>query len=112
MSQGTDLIHNNDLYFDGGDKANGSLYLCAPLGSDAAPVAAAIERLRAAGLWSSDPRKQVAEAAKPVYAEQMVFVEQFSFTSAGIPLVAARYDHPKFPSSAERFSAWRDVLGA
>lgn len=110
MSQGADLIHQHDLYFDGSDKANGSLYLCAPLGADAAPVEAAIARLRAAGLWSADAHKQVPETAKPAYAEQMQFIGVFGFDSAGTALQAARYDHPKFPSSAERFAAWQRVL--
>lgn len=112
MSQGADLIHNHDLYFDGGDKANGSLYLCAALGAAAAPVEAAIARLRAAGLWSADAHKQVPEAAKPAYAEQMQFIDRFEFESAGARLLATRYDHPKFPSSAERWEAWRRELAA
>lgn len=111
METGADIIQRHDLYFDGGDPDNGSLYLCAPLDSAEAAVTAAIEQLRAAGLWSADERKQVPESHKAAYAEQMQFIDSFEFVSAGKTLLAARYDHPKYPSSALRWDEWRNALG-
>jgi hypothetical protein len=107
MATGAEIIHRHDLYFDGGDPANGSLYLCAALGTDAAPMLSAIETLRKAGLWSQAPHKQVPQTQKDAYAQQMQFIESFPFANG---LLATRYDHPKFPSSAERFARWRATL--
>jgi len=112
MTPGAQLIEDNDLYFDAGDPANGSLYLCAVPGTPPAQVETVIDVLRAQGLWSASPFKQVPEAQKRAYAEQMQFVGSFSFIHGTVALTAARYDHPKYPSSAERFDAWREALGA
>ncbi len=103
---GTALIRESTLTFDGGDKANGSLYLSNPRGADAAATAA-IGVLRAAGLWSADPAKQVKDEQREAYATQMQFVEAVEAHVGGKTVVLARYDHPKFPSSAERFAAWK-----
>lgn len=40
----------------------------------------------------------------------MQFVEAAEVTIDGEALLLARFDHPKFPSSAERFAAWRKEL--
>ena len=109
---GTALINENTLTFDAGDPANGSLYLCSPPGSAAAATETAIERLRSAGLWSPQAPKQVKDEQKPAYAGQMRFVEAAQALVDGHKLVLARYDHPKFPSSAERFAAWKAALKA
>lgn len=109
MTTGPQLIAQHDLYFDGGDRANGSLYLCSVPGGGAA-AAAAIERLRGAGLWSAQPAKQVAEEQKPVYAEQMQYLDRFDVMQDGVLVVAARFDHPRFPSDAQRWEAWRTLL--
>ncbi|MEQ8660717.1 MAG: hypothetical protein RLW62_07865, partial [Gammaproteobacteria bacterium] len=53
------IVDHYDLHFDGGDKANGSLYVCTPRG--AATPAGAIAALRAAGLWSAAAVKTVAD---------------------------------------------------
>lgn len=106
---GTALIRETTLTFDGGDKLNGSLYLSTPPGSDEA-ARAAIEVLRAAGLWSADPAKQVKDEQREAYATQMQFVEAVEVRAGGKPVVLARYDHPKFPSSAERFAAWKSAF--
>lgn len=112
MAAGAQLINDNDLYFDAGDSANGSLYLCAVPGTPPAQVETVIDLLRGRGLWSAAPVKQVPEAQKQAYAEQMQYVDSFSFIHGTVALIAARYDHPKYPSSAERFEAWREALGA
>jgi len=112
METGAQLIYDNDLYFDGGDSANGSLYLCALPGTAPADVQTAIDYLRGKGLWSAAAPKQVPEAQKKAYAEQMQYVGSFSFVHGTVALTAARYDHPKFPSSDERWQAWQNALSA
>jgi hypothetical protein len=106
---GTALIRETTLSFDGGDPQNGSLYLSTPPGADEA-ARAAVEALRAAGLWSADPAKQVKDEQREAYATQMRFVEAVEVRVGGRPVVLARYDHPKFPSSAARFAAWQAAL--
>jgi len=108
---GTALIREKTLTFDGGDNLNGSLYLCTKPGADEA-ARIAIERLQAKGLWSEQPSKQVKDDQREAYAAQMQFVEAAEVALAGKSVVLARYDHPKFPSSAERFAAWKTALGA
>jgi hypothetical protein len=110
---GPTLIRQCALSFDPGDKLNGSLYVCDPAGgARAAQVDAAIAQLRAAGLWSEQPVKQVQAEQKPAYEAQMQFVEAWSVMADGGELVIARFNHPKFPSSAARFDAWKTALGA
>lgn len=109
---GSALIRETALTFDTGDKLNGSLYVCDPAdGGRAASVDAAIGRLRAAGLWSDQPSRQVQADQKAAYEAQLRYVESWEFVVNGVELVIARYDHPKFPSSAARFAAWKQTLG-
>lgn len=107
------IIHGTAMSFDGGDKLNGSLYLCVPA-SSAHPAGAtgAIATLRAAGLWSAEEPKSVRDDQKSAYEQQLQFVEAVEVAGKSGPLVLARFDHPKFPSSAERFTAWKKALGA
>ncbi len=110
---GPTVIRNTTLTFDPGDKLNGSLYLCDPSGglpTSAKALEQAITALRSVGLWSTDLPKQVRDDQKAAYEAQLQFVEAVEITFAGAPLVIARYDHPKFPSSADRFEAWKKVL--
>lgn len=111
MTLGAYIVNNHDLYFDPTDKANGSLYLATPLSAGSAAVESAIARLRAAGIWSSEPYKSVPDAQRAAYAEQMQFVACVQFEIDGIPLLATRYTHPKYPSSRERWDQWMKVLG-
>jgi hypothetical protein len=109
---GPTVIRNTTLTFDSGDKLNGSLYLCDPSGaSQSQALDQVIALLRGAGLWSSQLQKQVRDDQKATYEIQLQFVEAVDITVAGAQLVIARYDHPKFPSSADRFEAWKKVLG-
>lgn len=102
------LIDTHTLVFDPADKANGSLYLAVPLSTPAAiDLPATLQALRAAGLWSSETEKTVPDAHKPAYKEQMVFVEAVSYVGAGGAFTLARFDHPKFPSDATRWAAWK-----
>lgn len=110
MSLGAHIVNHYDLYFDAADKANGSLYLAAERGTDAAAIEQTIDRLRAAGIWSSEPHKTVPDAQRQAYAEQMQFVGCVQFDSNGTALLATRYTHPKYPSSAERYAQWLKVL--
>jgi hypothetical protein len=86
--------------------------LCVPDGA-ASPTAAgeAIATLRAAGLWSADEPKSVRDEQKSAYEQQLQFVEAIEVGGPSGRLVLARFDHPKFPSSAERFAAWKKALG-
>lgn len=108
---GPALIRQTALSFDPGDKLNGSLYLCDPAGgAGAAQVDAAIERLRAVGLWSGQPVRQVQDDQRAAYEAQLLFVEACEFAAGDAKLVIARFDHTKFPSSAPRFAEWKRVL--
>lgn len=110
MSLGAHIVNNYDLYFDPADKANGSLYLVVDRSTDSAAVETTIARLRNAGLWSGESHKTVPDAQRSAYAEQMQFVACIQFNADGTPLLAARYTHPKYPSSAERWAQWQSVL--
>ena len=106
------IIHGTAMRFDGGDKLNGSLYLCvAGAGADPIVADAAIAALRAAGLWSMDEPKSVSDDQKSAYEQQLQFVEAVEVGGRFGRVVLARFDHPKFPSSAERFAAWKVALG-
>lgn len=112
MNIGAEIVYQYELYFDPSDKRNGSLYLCALPGTPVAAVEKSIAALRAAGLWSTEPYKVVPEAHKQNYAEQMLFVGYAQFDNGTASLLAARYDHPKFPSDAARWDEWLAALGA
>jgi hypothetical protein len=112
MNIGAEIVYQHELYFDPADKRNGSLYLCAVPGTPAAAVEKSIEALRAGGLWSSEPYKTVPAEHKKNYAEQMLFKSCAQFDNGVTTLLAARYDHPKFPSDAARWSEWLSVLAA
>ncbi len=70
----TDLINNFEMYFDGTDMTNASLYLCidSAVGDNGAQTI--IESMRNTGLWSGDAAKTVPAEHKPMYAEQMKFI--------------------------------------
>lgn len=107
---GTDLINQFELYFDGADQTNASLYLCIDdtLGDDCAQRI--IGALRHAGLWSEAAAKKVPAEHKPMYAEQMKFIGYRSAHFEGETFHIAAYDHPKFPSNAQRWQAWQDFV--
>jgi hypothetical protein len=98
------IIDHYDLRFDAGDRANGSLYLCTPRGS--APPDAALDLLRASGLWSADAEKSVAEDQRQAYKDGLRFVAAAAYRAGVGHVVLARFDHPKFPSDAARWQAW------
>lgn len=112
MNIGADIVQQHDLYFDPADARNGSLYLCVPLGTSNEAIEPLIELLRDAALWSPGACQQVPEAHKKTYAEQMQFIACAQFTAGPITFLAARYNHAKFPSHAERWSAWLTLLSA
>lgn len=112
MNIGAEIVYQYELYFDPSDKRNGSLYLCALPGTPTVAVESSIATLRAAGLWSTEPYKVVPEDHKKNYAEQMLFVGYAQFDNGTASLLAARYDHPKFPSDGARWSEWLAALGA
>lgn len=109
MTVGAHIVNEYTLHFDPASPENGSLYLCVQEGTGAE---AAIAALRSAGLWSAEPHKTVAPEQRAKYAEQMQFVACAQFATAQGNLLAARYTHPKFPSSAARWQAWLTQLAA
>lgn len=107
-----DYINNFELYFDGTDKTNGSLYLC--IGDDLSPGHAhsIIEGMRKAGLWSADPAKTVPDEQKPMYVEQMQFIGAIDASLNGKIFHAAAYDHEKFKYTPSRWEEWKTFLSA
>ena len=102
------IIDDHELSFDPGDPQNGSLYLCeARNGGSGLDRAAVLAKLRAAGLWSAEPEKQVPDAHRQAYKDQMQFVEATVYRTASGAFLIARFDHPKYPSSAARWQAWQ-----
>ena len=101
----TAIIDNYDLYFDGEDKDNASLYVCVSRGGTTA--GAVIEHLITAALWSQSPPKMVADAQRQAYKDGLEFVAAQRYRDAADnELVVARFDHPRFPSNDERWRAW------
>jgi len=107
---GPSIFRSTAITFDPGDKLNGSLYLCDPGGVHGLVIAKVIAHLRGKSLWSEQDPKQVRDDQRQAYEEQLLFVEAVEFVADGVTLVAARCNHPKFPSSAERFADWKKAL--
>lgn len=112
-NRGTAIIMEWQLVFDRGDPLNGSLYICRrPAEESDAALAVAVDRLREAGLWSDEMPREVLDSQKAVYCEQLSFLEAATASVDGAVLLLARYDHPRFPSDADRYRAWCRCLGA
>ena len=105
------IIDKHELTFDPGDPQNGSLYLGEPRDTASGlDRAALIAKLRAAGLWSDQPAKQVPDAHRQAYKDQLQFLEATCYRTAHGHFLIARFDHSKFPSSATRWQAWQTFL--
>ncbi len=108
---GPGIFRTTTLIYDSGDRANGSLYLCDPTGGkQTQAVTQAITLLQGRSLWSAQEAKQVRDDQRQAYEDQLEFIEAVEIAVAGARLVLARCDHPKFPSSAERFSDWKEAF--
>lgn len=107
------IIDGFSLSFDPGDPANGSLYIgtLGQAGADAGHEAI-IDRLRGVALWSDTTPKQVADDQREAYKAGLDFVEAIAFDDDGPGFIIARFDHPEYPSSAERWQAWQASLDA
>jgi hypothetical protein len=106
-----EIIDHHDLIFDPGDPLNGSLYVCLELGvKHDAERDAHVAMLRELGLWSNSALKQVPDEQRDAYKSQMTFVEAATYQTAAHNVTIARFDHPKFPSSAARFDAWKSAF--
>ncbi|PCJ37950.1 MAG: hypothetical protein COA75_01655 [Cellvibrionales bacterium] len=107
-----DLINHFEMYFDGSDMSNASLYLCidSPVGDSGAQTI--IATMRDAGLWSAEAAKTVPAEHKPMYAEQMTLIGYVSGNIAGKEFHASAYDHEKFPYKAERWEEWKAFIAA
>lgn len=98
------IVDQHDLRFDAGDPKNGSLYVCTPRGAPAPEAGLAV--LRAAGLWSAEPEKTVADEQRGAYRDGLVFVAAQAYRSDAGDVLLARFDHPKYPSDPARWEAW------
>lgn len=102
------IVDHYDLTFDPGDKLNGSLYLCTPRGAADIRPEPWVAALREAGLWSAEPSKSVPDEQRQAYKDGLIFVAAIAWRAGSGHIVLARFDHPKFPSSSERWEAWVD----
>ncbi len=102
------IVDHYELTFDGGDQANGSLYLATMRG--AREVGKQMELLRAAGLWSSDAEKHVTDDQRDAYKAGLIFVAAVAYALPDGYFLATRFDHPKFPSDGTRWDAWLTTL--
>jgi len=109
---GKEILLHYAIAFDAGDPGNGSLYLCVNSTEATAVFEPAIARLRDAELWSQEAYSQIKDSQRAVYSEQLRFIASEPVQIEGCPLLLARFDHPKYPSSAERFDAWVTCLSA
>lgn len=107
---GSALIKNFHLYFDGGDAANASLYLCTGWGLSDGDAQTIIARMRSAGLWSADAAKQVPPEQKSMYEKEMTFIGSLTGSSNGKVFYVAAYDHPKYKYHPERWRAWQKFV--
>lgn len=110
---GREILLHYAVAFDAGDPGNGSLYLCVnATEADSTVFEPAIARLRDAGLWSQEDCSQIKDSQRAVYSEQLRFIATEPVQIDGCSMLLARFDHPKYPSSAERFNAWVTCLSA
>lgn len=107
--KGTSLFEGDAVWFDAGDRANGSLYIHIPNASDAA-VEVVVDALRGAGLWSASPPKPVADKDRDSYRRELEFCEAVGYSSESGYFIVSRFDHPAFPSEPTRYAAWLEVL--
>ena len=107
--KGTSLFDGDVVWFDAGDRANGSLYIHVPNASDAA-VDAVVDALRSAGLWSTSPPKAVADKDRDSYRRELEFCEAAGYLADSGYFVVSRFNHPAFPSEPTRYAAWLEVL--
>lgn len=107
---GSALIKNFHLYFDGGDTANASLYVCTGWGLTDTDARGIIEQMRSAGLWSADAAKQVPAEHKPMYEKEMTYIGSLAGTSNGRVFYVAAYDHPKYKYHPDQWRAWQKFI--
>ena len=99
------IIYQHLLTFDPGDTLNGSLYLGEPInGVSESRTSSAIDSMREEGIWSDEPSRRVPEEFRQAYNEQLEFVDCASYEEG--QFIIARFDHPKFPSSNQRWDSW------
>lgn len=106
---GTDLINNYELFFDGADINNASLYICvtADMSNEAQTI---ISAMRDNNLWSTDKAKTVPPEHKPMYAEQMQFIGYIPGQINDKTFYIAAYNHEKFPHQEKRWQDWQTFI--
>ncbi len=108
----TNLINDFEMYFDGTDMTNASLYLCIDSTVGDSGAQAIIEAMRTAGLWSADAAKTVPADHKPMYVEQMKFIGYVSGKIDDKEFHASAYDHEKFAYNADRWEEWQRFIAS
>jgi len=105
------LFNHHRVYFDDGDRQNASLYLCVSSSEAGAGVVESIVTLmRNQGLWSATGMAEVREDQRQAYIEQLQLLDHREYATPWGSLVVARCEHPKYPSSADRWQDWLDCL--
>ena len=102
------IVDHYELTFDGGDKANGSLYLATARGTH--ELDEQLDLLRQANLWSPYAAKHVSDDQRDAYKAGLIFVAAVAYALADGHFLATRFDHPKFPSDCDRWDAWLAIL--
>ena len=103
------IIDKHELWFDAGDVLNGSLYVSA---SDSDTLGHVISFFRNSSLWSDAPASQVLTTQKATYKAELIFVAAAEYHVTGQKLLLARFSHPKYPSSTERWLSWLSACDA
>ena len=100
------LIDKHELWFDTGDMLNGSLYVST---WDSDILDRVISMFRKSGLWSDAPESQVLATQKEAYKAQLIFVAAIEYRVVEEKLLLVRFNHPKYPSSTERWRSWSNA---
>ena len=97
------LIDKHELWFDTGDVLNGSLYVSL---WDSDTLNHVISMFRKSGLWSDTPESQVLSSQKAAYKAELTYVAAVKYRIVEANLLLVRFNHPKYPSSTERWLSW------
>jgi hypothetical protein len=103
------IIDKHELWFDTGDVLNGSLYVST---SDSDTRNHVISMFRKAGFWSDVPESQVLTTQKAAYKAELIYVAAAEYHVIEQKLLLTRFNHPKYPSSAERWLSWLNACDA
>ncbi|WP_372764423.1 hypothetical protein [Litorivivens sp.] len=95
-----------EVFFDPDDTTNSSLYLFRETLA-IADVDTHIKRLMESGLWTPNSVACVRDEQRQTYADQL---ESIDVVDLGPGIKAGRFNHPAYPSNADRWHDWLDCL--